>query len=82
LLTGITRRSRRSAGLSSSEPSLSAAHHILMPVSTRKPPNTYRIQWNCDSSQPPTRIMMVRSTMAPMMPIISTRFWKAGGTAK
>ena len=53
-----------------------------MPVSSRKAPNTYRIQWKCWISQAPARIIKVRSTMAPRMPIISTRFWNAGGTAK
>ena len=28
------------------------------------------------------KIINVRSTMAPMMPIINRRFWKAAGTAK
>jgi len=59
-----------------------AAHHIFRPVSSRKAPNRYSTQWNSDTSQEPTRIITVRSTMAPMMPIISTRFWNAGGTAK
>ena len=53
-----------------------------MPVRIRKAPNTYRIQWNWAISHPPTRIITVRSTMAPTMPIISTRFWYAGGTEK
>ena len=75
IITGITLRRIFKAGLSSKSGSWSAAHHILTPVSTRKAPNTYRIQWNCEISQPPTRIITVRNTMAPMMPIISTRFW-------
>ena len=35
-----------------------------------------------DNSQAPTRISKVRSTMAPMMPMMSARFWYCGGTAK
>ena len=42
----------------------------------------YRIQSNCWISQAPIRIMPARSTSAPRMPIISTRFWNSGGTAK
>ena len=49
--------------------------HLDAPVRIRKAPNRYRIQWNWASSQPPIRIITLRSTMAPMMPIISTRFW-------
>jgi len=81
-LTGITRRSNFSAGFLSRSGSWPAAHHILMPVSSRKAPNRYSTQWNSETSHEPTRIIAVRSTMAPMMPIISTRFWKAGGTEK
>ena len=82
LLTGSTRRSSFRAGLLSRSGSWPAAHHILMPVASRKAPNRYSTQWNSSISQLPSRIITVRSTMAPTMPIISTRFWKAGGTAK
>ena len=71
---GIQRRNNFSAGLLFKSGSLPAAHHILMPVRIKKAPNTYSTQWNSESNQPPTKIMTVRNTMAPMMPIISTRF--------
>ena len=38
--------------------------------------------WYLDSSQAPARMSSVRSTMAPMMPMMSARFWYCGGTAK
>ena len=74
LLTGKNLRSNFSAGLLFKSGSLPAAHHILIPVNTRKAPNTYKTQWNSASSQLPARIMTVRKTMAPTMPIMSTRF--------
>ena len=82
LLTGSSLRSSFKAGLLSKSGSLPAAHHILMPVSSKKAPNRYSTQWNSLISQLPRRIITVRSTMTPTMPIISTRFWNSGGTAK
>ena len=71
-----------STGLLPRSGSCPAAHHILMPVSSRNAPKTYSSQWNCSSSQAPTRIRIARSTIAPRMPIIRTRFWYSAGTAK
>jgi len=73
---------QRSAGFASRSGSCPAAHHILMPVKTRKAPNRYMTQWNCAISHAPMRIIAARSTSAPRMPITSTRFWNSAGTAK
>ena len=64
-----------------SNPALKLLRKVL-PVSSRNAPKTYSTQWNSLISQEPSRIITVRSTIAPTMPIISTRFWKSGGTAK
>jgi hypothetical protein len=60
----------------------SATRHILMPVSTRKAPNTYRIQLNWLIRVAPSPIMIARSTITPRMPQNSTRCWYCRGIAK
>ena len=74
--------SRVSTGLVAMSGSCPAANHIFAPVNTKNAPNTYKSQWKVAKSQAPTRISSVRSTMAPMMPMMSARFWYCGGTAK
>ncbi|MNW00398.1 hypothetical protein D3C71_1958860 [compost metagenome] len=71
-----------STGLVAMSGSCPAANHIFTPVTTRNAPNTYSSQWKVASSQAPARMSSVRSTMAPMMPMMSARFWYCGGTAK
>ena len=60
----------------------SAMTHILMPVKTRKAPNTYSTQLKWLTSVAPRPIMMARSTITPRMPQKSTRCWYCRGMAK
>lgn len=55
---------------------------IFKPVSTRKIPKRYRIQWNLAIRAAPTRIITPRRTRAPITPQNSTRCWYIRGTAK
>ncbi len=62
--------------------SSSWASAIFTPVNSRKAPKIYRIQSNCEISQLPVKIMMVRRTIAPSTPYTSTRRCNAAGTEK
>ncbi len=59
---------------------LNAAQAALNTASSRKAPKIYRIQSNCEISQLPVKIMMVRRTIAPSTPYTSTRRCNAAGT--
>ena len=74
-VTRMRLRRNFSTGLFAMSGMWSAASHILMPVSTRKAPKTYRIQLKLWISVAPRAIMMARSTITPRMPQNSTRCW-------
>ena len=75
-------RIQRTSGLSPMPESSSFASAIFTPVNSRKAPKTYSSQSNCEISQLPAKIIMVRRTIAPSTPYTNTRRCRAGGTAK